>query len=181
MRPDDRRDAADEGDVRRFNELSVDACVERLLACCSSPTWARRVATARPFVDAQALLDRADQILTELTETDIDEALAGHPRIGDRPDNASSAREQSGVAGADPSVLAELEEFNAAYEQRFGHVYLVFANGRPAHELLGILKKRIDNDAETERRVMRAELAKINRSRLIRMLATHDTDEGASA
>ena len=74
------------------------------------------------------------------------------------------------MTGADPEVLAELRQLNKEYDEKFGHVYLVFANGRPAEELLAILKERIRNDAPTERRVMRMELAKINRSRLQRML-----------
>ena len=78
-------------------------------------------------------------------------------------------------------MLAELRDANVAYEARFGHVYLVFANGRPADELLAILRTRITNDASTERRVLRAELAKINRARLLRMLSTeHAADEGIS-
>ncbi|GAB36626.1 2-oxo-4-hydroxy-4-carboxy-5-ureidoimidazoline decarboxylase [Gordonia otitidis] len=153
-----------------FNELSERQAISTLYECCSSSIWALRVAKARPFVDDEALLEYADLILAELTETDLDEALAGHPRIGDRPDNASSSREQSGVTGADPAVLAELKQLNKEYEEKFGHVYLVFANGRPAEELLAILKERMRNDAPTERRVLRMELAKINRSRLQRML-----------
>lgn len=153
-----------------FNDLTERQAISALYDCCSSSIWALRVASARPFSDDEALLEYADLILAELTESDLDEALAGHPRIGDRPDNPSSTREQSGVAGADPEVLAELKELNKAYDDKFGHVYLVFANGRPADELLAILKERIRNDPATERRVMRMELAKINRSRLKRML-----------
>lgn len=153
-----------------FNDLTERQAIGTLYECCSSSIWALRVARARPFSDDEALLEYADLILAELTEADLDEALAGHPRIGDRPDNPSSSREQSGVTGADPAVLAELKELNKAYDEKFGHVYLVFANGRPADELLAILKERLRNDAETERRVMRMELAKINRSRLQRML-----------
>ncbi|AZG44849.1 2-oxo-4-hydroxy-4-carboxy-5-ureidoimidazoline decarboxylase [Gordonia insulae] len=156
--------------VPSFNELSERQAIHQLYECCSSSIWALRVARARPFSDDEALLEYADLILAELTDTDLDEALAGHPRIGDRPDNPSSAREQSGVADAQAEVLAELKELNAAYEEKFGHVYLVFANGRPADELLDILKQRMNNDPTTERRVMRMELAKINRSRLVRML-----------
>ncbi|NDK91477.1 2-oxo-4-hydroxy-4-carboxy-5-ureidoimidazoline decarboxylase [Gordonia desulfuricans] len=153
-----------------FNELSERQAISTLYECCSSSIWALRVARARPFTDDDALLDYADLILAELTESDLDEALSGHPRIGDRADNPSSQREQSGVVGAEAAVLSELKELNAAYEERFGHVYLVFANGRPAAELLGILKERMRNDPDTERRVMRMELGKINRSRLTRML-----------
>ena len=80
-------------------------------------------------------------------------------------------------------MLAELKELNAAYEERFGHVYLVFANGRPAAELLGILKERMRNDPATERRMMRMELSKINRSRMIRMLTPAGglEEEGAAS
>jgi 2-oxo-4-hydroxy-4-carboxy-5-ureidoimidazoline decarboxylase len=74
------------------------------------------------------------------------------------------------VALADSAVLARLKDGNAEYEKRFGYVYLVFANGRPAGELLAILEERLKNDPQNERRVMRMELGKINRSRLERML-----------
>ncbi|MCT1356169.1 MULTISPECIES: 2-oxo-4-hydroxy-4-carboxy-5-ureidoimidazoline decarboxylase [Gordonia] len=165
----------------RLNETDDDEARAALRSCCASTAWIERMMLARPFGDVPAVLDAADRALAEISEDDLDEALAGHPRIGDRPDNASSAREQSGVAGSSASVLAELRDANVAYEARFGHVYLVFANGRPADELLAILRTRMTNDASTERRVLRAELAKINRARLLRMLSTeHAADEGIS-
>jgi len=68
-------------------------------------------------------------------------------------------------------VKAALAAKNREYEDRFGYVYLVCASGRSADELLAILTDRLDNDAETERRVMRNELAKINRLRLERMVS----------
>ncbi|MFE0749275.1 2-oxo-4-hydroxy-4-carboxy-5-ureidoimidazoline decarboxylase [Gordonia sp. NPDC058843] len=164
-----------------LNEMDDDEARSALRACCASTAWVERMLRARPYGDVPAVLDAADRVLAEITEDDLDEALAGHPRIGDRPDNASSAREQSGVAGAAASVLARLKDGNADYERRFGHVYLVFANGRPADELLAVLEQRMTNDAATERRVLRAELAKINRARLLRMLSTELTaDEGVS-
>ncbi|MCZ4535458.1 2-oxo-4-hydroxy-4-carboxy-5-ureidoimidazoline decarboxylase [Gordonia terrae] len=165
----------------RLNEMDDDEARAALRSCCASTAWVERMMLARPFGDVPAVLDAADRALAEISEDDLDEALAGHPRIGDRPDNASSAREQSGVAGSSASVLAELRDANVAYEARFGHVYLVFANGRPADKLLAILRTRMTNDASTERWVLRAELAKINRARLLRMLSTeHAADEGIS-
>lgn len=156
-----------------FNELSERQRMHALFEVCSSPIWARRVLAGGPFPDAEALLDRADRVLAELPDVELDAALDGHPRIGDRPDNASSAREQAGVAGADAAVKAELAAKNREYEDRFGYVYLVCASGRSAEELLAILTERLGNDPETERRVMRSELAKINRLRLQRLLSEH--------
>ncbi|MDY6811994.1 MAG: 2-oxo-4-hydroxy-4-carboxy-5-ureidoimidazoline decarboxylase, partial [Actinomycetota bacterium] len=49
--------------------------------------------------------------------------------------------------------------------------------GKSADELLGILTERLKNDPETERRVMRSELTKINRLRLERLLGPDDIDD----
>jgi 2-oxo-4-hydroxy-4-carboxy-5-ureidoimidazoline decarboxylase len=171
--------------LESFNTLRERQAIHALYQCCTSCIWAIRVAAGRPFPDEEALYERSDLILAELTEADLDEALDGHPRIGDRPTNTSSAREQSGVAGADESILTQLRECNAEYEEKFGHVYLVFADGRPAADLLAILRERMNNDPETERRVMRMELAKINRRRLRVMLEPAikyvDEEEGAAS
>ncbi len=156
-----------------FNTLPADRAEEALLACCSSRRWARAVAAGRPFGSADELYTAAESALAELTGPDIDEALAGHPRIGERAGpghSAWSSREQAGMAGSPDDIQAALAEGNRAYEERFGHVYLVCATGKSAEELLTILKTRLENDPATERRVVRTELGKINRIRLERML-----------
>jgi 2-oxo-4-hydroxy-4-carboxy-5-ureidoimidazoline decarboxylase len=153
-----------------FNSLTDRQRMHLLFEECSSTIWARRVLAAAPFRDVDALLDRADRVLAELPDAEIDAALDGHPRIGGRVDNASSAREQVGVATAGDDVRAELAAKNRDYEDKFGYVYLVCASGRTAEELLAILTERLENDPDTERRVMRSELAKINRLRLERLL-----------
>lgn len=154
-----------------FNALSERQRMHLLFEVCSSTIWARRVLAGSPFRDADALYDRADRVLAELPDAEIDAALDGHPRIGAKADNPSSAREQARVADATDAVKAALAQRNREYEDRFGYVYLVCASGRSADELLEILTDRLDNDAETERRVMRNELAKINRLRLERLVS----------
>ncbi|MBX7452549.1 2-oxo-4-hydroxy-4-carboxy-5-ureidoimidazoline decarboxylase [Mycolicibacterium sp. 3033] len=156
--------------IEGFNRLSERQRMHLLFEVCSSTIWARRVLAGGPFRDAEALFDRADRVLAELPDAELDAALDGHPRIGAKADNPSSAREQARVADADDAVKAELAEKNRAYDDKFGYVYLVCASGRTAEELLAILTDRLDNDPETERRVMRSELAKINRLRLERLL-----------
>ncbi|WP_304116425.1 2-oxo-4-hydroxy-4-carboxy-5-ureidoimidazoline decarboxylase [Mycolicibacterium bacteremicum] len=154
-----------------FNALSERQRMHLLFEVCSSTIWARRVLAGSPFRDADALYDRADRILAELPDAEIDAALDGHPRIGAKADNPSSAREQARVADATDAVKVALAQKNREYEDRFGYVYLVCASGRSADELLEILTDRLHNDAETERRVMRNELAKINRLRLERLVS----------
>ena len=157
-----------------FNALSDRQRMHLLFEVCSSTIWARRVVAGSPFRDAEALYDRADRVLAELPDAEIDAALDGHPRIGASVSAAhspSSAREQARVADAGEAVKVALAAKNREYEDRFGYVYLVCASGRSADELLDILTDRLDNDPETERRVMRNELSKINRLRLERLLS----------
>lgn len=154
-----------------FNRLTERQRMNLLFGVCSSTIWARRVLAGGPFRDVDALLDRADRVLAELPDGEIDAALDGHPRIGAKVDNASSAREQAAVVTAADSVKTELAAKNREYDTKFGYVYLVCASGRSAEELLAILTDRLHNDSETERRVMRSELAKINGLRLQRLLS----------
>lgn len=158
------------GPIEEFNRLDRRQQLQLLSSVCSSPAWSHQLQARGPFVDLDELLDQADQVVATLPDVEIDAALDGHPRIGDRPDNPSSVREQAGMATAGAALRAELAAKNRAYEEKFGYVYLVCASGRSAEELLGILTGRLSNDAETERTVMRGELAKINRLRLARLL-----------
>lgn len=145
---------------------------QSLLAVCASPRWAEEVAAARPFGSPEGLYAAADRALAELTENDLDEALSGHPRIGERAAGAQSRREQAGVSGDE--TLAALAEANREYEARFGHVYLVCASGRSGEELLSVLRSRLGNDPGTERAVVREELGRINRLRLQRLVGTEE-------
>lgn len=150
-----------------FNDLSTVDAEQALLACCAAPTWARVLRETRPYPTVAALLATADAALAGLDEAAVDAALAAHPRIGEPTDSPTSAREQAGVEDA---VRTALAEGNRAYEAKFGHRYLVCAAGRTGTELLAILTARLDHDPATERQVMRTELAKINRSRLARLV-----------
>jgi 2-oxo-4-hydroxy-4-carboxy-5-ureidoimidazoline decarboxylase len=149
-----------------WNALAAAVAERELRAVCAAPRWAREVAAGRPYGSVAALQAAAE---AALTDADLDAAMAGHPRIGDRTASGASQREQSGVAAADADVLAALAEGNRAYEERFGHVYLVCATGRSAEDLLATLHARLDNDPETERKVALRELAAINRIRIGRL------------
>jgi OHCU decarboxylase len=158
--------------LARRGGLAIDALPDhelraRLAEVCASPRWVDLVAAARPYGTDDALQQVAADSLAALSESDVDDALAGHPRIGERG-GAESQREQSGVRGDE--TLAALAAGNRTYEERFGHVYLVAASGRTGEELLDVLRSRLLNDRETERRVVREELGRINRLRLDRLL-----------
>jgi 2-oxo-4-hydroxy-4-carboxy-5-ureidoimidazoline decarboxylase len=75
------------------------------------------------------------------------------------------------MAAADEPTRQAIAELNAAYEERFGHIYLVCATGRTAAELLALLQARLGHDGAAEWRTVRSELQQINRIRLRKLLA----------
>ena len=123
---------------------------EQLLSCLSVPRWADDVLAGEPYADRSALLARADEAARELSDEELEQALSGHPRIGERG-GAQSQREQAGVDPAVGGAAARLAAGNAAYEQRFGRVFLIRAAGRDADAILAELDRRLGNDDETER------------------------------
>jgi hydroxyisourate hydrolase len=182
--------------LENLNGLPAGLARERLLACCASARWAAEVASGRPFASVDEAVARSDESVAGLSQADLEQALAGHPRIGNRARSAGdgsagegaaaaspsshaatevltagwSRQEQAGLRGADGGTIQALADGNAAYERRFGHIYLVCATGRSAPELLAMLRRRLGNDPGTEWAVIRRELGKINQIRLRKLL-----------
>ncbi|HEX2360836.1 MAG TPA: 2-oxo-4-hydroxy-4-carboxy-5-ureidoimidazoline decarboxylase [Jiangellaceae bacterium] len=156
-----------------FNELPTDAAVDVLLGVCHSRLWAAEVAAGRPYADVDALLAAADMTWMTLAPPDWLEALGGHPRIGEAGGRSaeSSAREQAGVGAAAAEVQASIAAGNIEYEARFGHVFLISAEGRSAEEILASLRSRLNNDPDVEIRIAAEEHRRITRLRLLRLLA----------
>ncbi len=135
----------------------------------------------RPCDSAGSLLRRSDESVDALTPDDLRAALSGHPRIGERRGEGDSGEagdraghwsrgEQAGMDDAAEITRRALADGNAAYERRFGHISLVGAPGRPAGELLELLRARLANDDGTEWQVVRSELKKINQIRLLKWI-----------
>jgi len=170
--------------LRRLNALGREECVEELRAACGASAWAARLADARPFTNADALFAAADQVFEALGPDDWHEAFRAHPRIGetraataatDATDNGQAARrwsseEQSGVRGAEQETLEALAAGNRAYEEKFGHIYLVCATGKSAAEMLAILQERLAHTPDEELGTAAAEQRKITRIRLEKLL-----------
>jgi 2-oxo-4-hydroxy-4-carboxy-5-ureidoimidazoline decarboxylase len=158
-----------------WNALSPAEAERELLVCCAAPVWAAALAGERPFPTVSGVLDASDRVLSGLGWHDLRSALDAHPRIGERIRRQDaeadwSRREQAGVRDADDVTARALVEANEAYEERFGHVFLIFATGKSAGEMLAAARERLRNDEITEQAAVRAELTKITRLRLERLL-----------
>jgi 2-oxo-4-hydroxy-4-carboxy-5-ureidoimidazoline decarboxylase len=154
-----------------FNAAPAQEAERTALACCASRTFAKAVGDGRPYPDPAALMAAVDATFTALSWDDIVEAMDGHPRIGDRAVRGGmSAAEQSGATAASDEVRQGLADGNLAYEQRFGHIFLICASGLSGQEMLDRLRARLEHDEEAERPVVRDELRKITRLRMTKTL-----------
>lgn len=156
----------DESPLDRLNAAEAAEAERELLACCASRRWADELLALRPYHDLAGLRRVSNTVLAELSWADVEEALAAHPRIGERAagegrEAAWSRSEQAGAAESSADTVADLAGGNVAYEERFGHVFLICATGLSGEQMLHALRERLGNDPETERGVVRAELAKI--------------------
>jgi 2-oxo-4-hydroxy-4-carboxy-5-ureidoimidazoline decarboxylase len=155
-----------------FNALPPEEAEQRLYACLANRRWAAKVASGRPYLDAESFLSTAWSALNDLTDEDWLAALRAHPRIGETGGDApeSSAREQGRAMEAPASTVAALAEENRQYEERFGHVFLIRASGRSGEEILAELRRRMKNDPAMEFAETRRELAQIAELRLEKLV-----------
>jgi OHCU decarboxylase len=165
--------------LEQLNALpSVDAA-EQLRSCCGSVRWVEAMVAARPFATLDDLLAASERIWWTTAPEDWHEAIASHPRIGETATRAQvsetargwSVNEQEAVAASEASVRQELATAIQEYERRFGWIYVVFATGRGAPDLLDDVRARLDNDPEREQVIMAREQLAIMQLRIRKMLA----------
>jgi 2-oxo-4-hydroxy-4-carboxy-5-ureidoimidazoline decarboxylase len=153
-----------------FNALPERKAVHALYECCNSLVLARDLARGRSYANHDALYRRADALLFAMPESTVDQILEACPNVGRRPRSAKSRAEQCSVWDDDAEVMAKLAAADKDYVDRFGFGFVMFVGGQCASQVLDTVSDRMHNDVETERKVVRNELAKINRTRLERML-----------
>jgi len=157
-----------------WNEADEAQATAAMIACCGSREWAAAMVALRPIKSVAELSESADRVWSKMNESDLMEAFACHPRIGEHKAaegatarSASwSSQEQSSIESAEQRVLVELEEANASYEEQFGFTYIVCATGKSAAEMLAILKRRLENERGAELREAAEQQRQITQIRL---------------
>ncbi|WJL94094.1 2-oxo-4-hydroxy-4-carboxy-5-ureidoimidazoline decarboxylase [Microbacterium sp. ET2] len=138
-----------------FNALDEGAARDLVSLWAAIPRWVSAVVAGRPYPSRDELEATAATEAASWDADDLDQALAQHPRIGERPvgDDASataSRREQAAMTAAAPGVAQRIAAGNTRYEARFGRVFLIRARGRSAEEMLAELERRLSNTPESE-------------------------------
>ncbi|MEW2487059.1 2-oxo-4-hydroxy-4-carboxy-5-ureidoimidazoline decarboxylase [Streptomyces sp. NPDC048411] len=152
----------------RFNTAPTADAEAALLGCCGSARWAQRLAAHRPYPDLDALLAAADEAGYDMAPADLAEALA--------------AEVSPGLHHAAPhSAHLALSAAHAAYESRFGHVFVICLDAfRPAEhpdQVLAGIRARLGHDPDEERVVTADEMRRLARGRIIELVAgagSHD-------
>ena len=165
--------------IEELNNLPADKTFEELFKCCGSTTWAKQLASKKPFQSKADLLNISDAIWHNCTVQDGLEAFTHHPKIGDLKSLEKkfastkdwAGGEQAGVNTATQNTLMALADGNEAYLKKFGYIFIVCATGKTAEEMLALLNARLTNTADTEIKIAMGEQNKITHIRLEKLLS----------
>lgn len=168
-----------------LNHLSSNAAALAFTQCCAAQKWVCGMIAARPFATFDDVFLEADRIWLTLSEADFLEAFEAHPQIGNvdslRAKYASTktlaAGEQAAVKEASEKTLQDLAKGNRIYLDKFGFIFIVFATGKSAAEMLALLRARLSNDRHTEIKNAAEEQRKITSLRLQKLLGEVDGKE----
>ena len=153
-----------------FNTAAAGDAERDVSRCCASRPFAEAIVAGRPYADFEALDAAIDAGFAGLGWVDVAEALNDHPRIGDQTASGWSEAEQARAAAAPDDVVAAITDGNRAYEDRFGHVFLICATGLSGEQVLAALRYRLGNDQAEEHRIVADELRKITKLRMRKLL-----------
>ncbi|MBL4824284.1 MAG: 2-oxo-4-hydroxy-4-carboxy-5-ureidoimidazoline decarboxylase [SAR324 cluster bacterium] len=161
-----------------LNKCDIKHAQIELLKCCGSTKWVENILAARPYSSVANLFELAEKIWLELSKDDYLEAFAAHPKIGQSkiPEKAKNTekwtrKEQAGMMSADAQTKIELLKESRNYEKKFGYIFIVFATGKSAIEMLDLLRLRMENSPEMELHIAAQEQNKITNLRLKKMLS----------
>jgi 2-oxo-4-hydroxy-4-carboxy-5-ureidoimidazoline decarboxylase len=168
--------------IAEFDQLDIEKKKELLHQCCGSARWVNNMIAALPAEDLIDLLEIAEEQWYACKGPDWREAFGHHPRIGDlnslKEKYASTGHwaegEQSSVKQATEQTLRALVESNREYENKFGYIFIVFATGKTADEMLSILKQRLHNSPEAEIQIAMEEQLKITKLRLEKLFGVQE-------
>lgn len=165
--------------IAEFDHLDIKKKKELLFNCCGCNAWVKGMLEIFPVNDLIDLLEYAEEKWYDCNPAEWLEAFEHHPKIGDidsiQKKFAETAdyaeNEQAGVSPNDKKVLEELIKANDAYEDVFGYIFIVFATGKTAAEMLAILNERLLNNPHDELIVAAGEQDKITKLRLQKLFA----------
>ena len=164
--------------LESLNSLTSSEAMTQFKLCCGASNWVRIMENNRPFDSTDNLFQKAESIWFSLSTDDWLEAFIHHPKIGNidslwnkfHNTKSLSENEQFGVNDASENTLIKLAKLNQLYEDKYGFIFIVCATGKSSKEMLALIKKRLENNPETEMQNAVIEQNKITQIRLQKIL-----------
>ncbi len=164
--------------LKRLNAQKGKAPGELFLSFCGARNFARAMDKARPFASTRELFEAADHALASLSRADWLQAFQAHPVIGEakaapaqtKASGQWSQHEQAQVKNASELTREKLRLLNGKYYDKFGFIFICFATGRSAEQMLQLLERRVQRTREEELETAALEQAAITRLRIDKWL-----------
>lgn len=167
----------EEARLRDLKFVNQEGAKAYFSSACGSKKWVEGMVSAQQgdgFSSLESIQKKAKEVFQSLEDKDWLEAFRSHPKIGGEKaedkvsQNSSqwSSKEQVGVEHAEEKTLSRLAELNQAYFEKHDFIFIVFASGKSAGEMLAILEERLNNETKTEIKNASIAQEKITHTRL---------------
>ena len=160
-----------------LNELPASSFVAALGEVFEHAPWVAEAAAAgRPYSTVTALHDAMMRAVRQAPAGRQASFIGGHPELGSRVKRADLTRDsqsEQGGLGLDRLSAEEFDRFtrlNAAYREKFGFPFIVCVRRHTRDSILRQFARRLEHDAEAERRAVLDEIGLITRLRLVALV-----------
>ena len=156
--------------LSQLNQMSQSEFTDTLGAVFEDSPWvAQKAWQKRPFANLDSLHQRMVEVVQAATPDEQLALIRLHPDLGNKAKmSESSVKEQAGVQ-LDQLNLEDFDRFqslNNAYKNRFGFPFIVAVKNQTKDSILEAFEHRLNNSVDRERAQALAEIAKIARFRL---------------
>ena len=160
--------------LEALNRMDADAYTEKLGGIYEHSPWvAARTAAGRPYAgiaELHAAMQMAVKVASRAEQLAL---IRAHPqlmgKLASPGELTESSRREQAAAGLDrcsPSQLAQLRDFNKAYQERHCFPFIVAVRGLSTDEVIAAMGARIVNNTEQEFQACLQQIGRIARLRL---------------
>ena len=160
--------------LAELNRLARTDFTQKLGEIFEHAPWVAEGAyDARPFQSIESLHQAMTAVIIAAPPSVKLGLIRNHPELAGKAAlagelTASSTNEQKG-AGLDqcsPAEFAELTALNRAYTDKFSMPFVIAVRGLTRTDIIAALRRRIDNNADTEQSEALSQIYRIGRFRL---------------
>ena len=170
------------------NALDQSAFVAALGGVFEHSPWIAAAAwSQRPFASIDALHAAMVAAMFDAPEEEQLALIRAHPELagkaavrGDLTVDSGSEQSAAGLTHCSPEEFARLQELNAAYNSKFGFPFIIAVKGLHRRAIIERFAKRLERNRDLEFGEALAQIARIARMRMERMLGERGEEPAAT-